>query len=140
MKALYWHIYFLEVIHTQKALKSADDLMPSEKERKFEEGVMCLIALEEGDEKKEDLFEKFYEDLSDYLNKVKASKVFLYPYAHLSTNLLKPSISKEMFYSLVKFLKNKLGESNVGFAEFGWYKEFKVHVRGHPLAELSRTF
>ncbi len=140
MKVLYWHVYSLEVNHTQKALKSADDLMPSEKKRSFEDGVVCMVALEEGDDDKPEIFSNFYEDLKNYLGKVKASKVFIYPYAHLSTKLLKPSISKDMFYSLVEFIKDKLGKDSVGFAEFGWYKEFKVHVRGHPLAELSRTF
>ena len=28
----------------------------------------------------------------------------------------------------------------VATAPFGWYKEFNIHVKGHPLAELSREF
>ncbi|MFB6216222.1 MAG: threonyl-tRNA synthetase editing domain-containing protein, partial [Candidatus Aenigmatarchaeota archaeon] len=29
-------------------------------------------------------------------------------------------------------------EYEVHTAPFGWYKEFEIHVKGHPLAELSR--
>ncbi len=136
MRVIYWHVNSLKVVHTQKALKSAEDI--NEKTKRFENGVVCLISLEEGDQDKENLFEMFYEDLMKYANQINVKKFFLYPYAHLSNNLLKPSLSKELFYSLVKFLKNK--GLDVDYGEFGWYKEFKVHVKGHPLAELSRSF
>lgn len=137
MKVIYWHVYSLEVLHTQKALKSANDIV--EKERNFQDGVVVLMALENGDDLKQDLFEKFAQDLKDYLAQINAKKVFVYPYAHLSNNLLRPSLSKELFYKMINYLKESI-DYEISYAEFGWYKEFKVHVRGHPLAELSRSF
>ena len=60
----------------------------------------------------------------------------LYPYAHLSNSLSTPEFAKQLMIDAEKELKKK--KINVSRAPFGFYKEFELKCKGHPLAELSR--
>lgn len=67
---------------------------------------------------------------------VKAPRVLLYPYAHLSPSLASPGAAVRILRGLEAELA-KSGE--VHRAPFGWYKKFTLACKGHPLSELSRT-
>ncbi|MBU1501764.1 MAG: threonine--tRNA ligase, partial [Nanoarchaeota archaeon] len=75
--------------------------------------------------------------VEDIAKQVKAKDVVLYPYAHLSNNLSAPDVASEVLEKAEK----ELGKSfKVVKAPFGYYKEFELKVKGHPLSELSRSF
>jgi len=69
---------------------------------------------------------------------VKADWIVLYPYAHLSSNLEKPRRAHSILVRLESRVR-ELWKGNLHRAPFGWYKEFRLHGKGHPLAELSRS-
>jgi threonyl-tRNA synthetase len=61
----------------------------------------------------------------------------IYPYTHLSSGIASPEASLAVLKSLEReLLENDL---EVTRAAFGWYKEFEMKSKGHPLADLSMT-
>jgi hypothetical protein len=61
----------------------------------------------------------------------------IYPYAHLTSTLGSPDCA----LGILKGLGNSLQTESiiVKRAPFGWYKEFEIHGKGHPLADLSMS-
>ncbi len=138
MKVLYWHVDYLKYAAIKKALKSVPDLENDEKEGKIDEGIVVLMSFEKDDNKEK--LESFIRDLNNYAKQINAKKVMIYPYAHLSKNLLNPQKSMELLKTLKENMEKNDTFVEVKFSPFGWYKSFEVKVKGHPLAELSREF
>ncbi|MEM4271775.1 MAG: threonine--tRNA ligase, partial [Candidatus Pacearchaeota archaeon] len=69
---------------------------------------------------------------------VKAKNLVVYPYAHLSSNLAHPDTALEYLAEAEATLKKD--GFKVVRAPFGYYKEFELKVKGHPLSELSKEF
>jgi len=135
MKILTLHVDYINFKPLKKALKSIPDLSEKEKEEtKVGESLVVLIAVENGDGVT-DSVGKLIENVEDITGQVKVKDVVLYPYAHLSNNLAKPDIALEILDRSEKELGKKF---NVSRAPFGYYKEFEMKVKGHPLSELSR--
>ncbi|MEK6906091.1 MAG: threonine--tRNA ligase [Nanoarchaeota archaeon] len=136
MKILSLHSDFIEFKPLKKALKSIGEL--SEKEKKpsrVEEALVILTAVEKIDKDIGKVVEKLVENVKDIAKQVRAKNIVLYPYAHLSSNLASPEIAIRVLDMAEKELKKSF---NVTKAPFGYYKEFEVKVKGHPLSELSR--
>ncbi len=135
MKILSIHSDFFEFSPVKKAVKEAEPIV---KERKrIEECLVLFIAVEETDEdKKEVLIERALQEISDLSGKVGSRNLVLYPWVHLTPTPSSPS------YALIilKELEEKLSAQGyrVTRAPFGWYKEFNIKCKGHPLSELSR--
>ncbi|MFH1307527.1 MAG: threonine--tRNA ligase [archaeon] len=132
MKIITLHCDYIKFKPLKKALKSAEEVDNNEK--KVSECLVVLTAVEKGDtEKTTDLYIK---EIKDIASQVKAKNIVLYPYAHLSSNLSNPDLA----VSIMKDAEKKLGkEFSVERAPFGYYKEFELKCKGHPLSELSRT-
>src|SRR3989344_4283792 len=75
--------------------------------------------------------------VKDISHQVKSKNIVLYPYAHLSSDLASPEVAIEVLDRAEKELSRIKGFS-VTKAPFGYYKEFELKVKGHPLSELSR--
>ena len=74
-------------------------------------------------------------DIEEILAQLKTKNIVLYPYAHLSKDLGNPQTAIEILDNTYLILKEKY---NVIKAPFGYYKQFELKVKGHPLSELSR--
>lgn len=135
MKILALHVDYIKFKPLKKALKSIREL--SEKEKKGEEvgeSLVVLTAVEKGDVVEEGV-EELVKNAKELASQVKAENVVLYPYAHLSSNLGSPENAVEILEKSAKKLKKNF---EVSVAPFGYYKEFELKVKGHPLSELSR--
>jgi len=121
----------------QRALAKAEEV--KEKNRKYS-GRNVLVAFTTVEEKDYDnlpsIVEATAKEIADVAEKVKASEVVIYPYAHLSRNLATPSEAM----SVLRKLYSKMIDMGVKTykAPFGWYKAFEIKCYGHPLSELSR--
>jgi len=71
------------------------------------------------------------------LDKLKATRVMIFPFAHLTSTLSTPAVALQILQGLEAGLKDRGIE--VKRAPFGWYKEYSIKSKGHPLAELSMT-
>ncbi len=135
MKFLSLHCDYIKFKPLKKALKSAELESGEKKEKKVEEVLVVLTAVEPNDDSKEN-FKQYIENILDIAKQVKAKNIVLYPYAHLSSNLSKPDTAVKVLKDAEKELKKK--KFKVVRAPFGFYKEFELKCKGHPLSELSR--
>ena len=136
MKILLLHTDYIKFKPLKKALKSIAELSEKEKEEKnVKEALVVMTAVEKSDSDVKKIVEKLVENVSDVAKQVKAEKIVLYPYAHLSSDLSSPELATEVLNEAEKALKKNF---DVVCAPFGYYKEFELKVKGHPLSELSR--
>jgi len=137
MKILSLHCDYIKFKPLKKALKSIELKAGEEKEVEVKEPLVILTAVEKSDESNSTILKQYIENVLDLLDKTKAKKVVLYPYAHLSPSLSSPNFAQEILENAERELKNK--KVDVYRAPFGYYKEFELKCKGHPLAELSRS-
>jgi threonyl-tRNA synthetase len=135
MKTLNLHCDYIKFKALKKALKTVDEIAGEQNlEGESKDCLVVMIAVEKSDNSKESV-EKLVENVKDIASQVKAQNVVLYPYAHLSSELGKPSLAVEVMEKAKEALSENL---SVISAPFGYYKEFELKVKGHPLSELSR--
>ncbi len=133
MRALYLHVDRLWYKTVKPALKNPPD-PPGE--ASIGEALAVFITVERGDD--EGVVREAVEDIRAHLERIKAPRVVLYPYAHLSSSLAPPREAHRLLLKLEDAIKEFGVE--VHRAPFGWYKAFELKCKGHPLAELSRSF
>jgi threonyl-tRNA synthetase len=136
MKILLLHCDYIKFKALKKALKNVEELSEQEKqEHLVKEALVVLTAVEKRDSDVNEIVKKLVENIKDVMKQVKAERIVLYPYAHLSNDLSSPDQAIEILKQAEKSLAK---EFTVIRAPFGYYKEFELKVKGHPLSELSR--
>ena len=131
MRILQLHCSTIEYTPTKKEIKSAEEITPETKS--LEEVVVTFIAVEEGDDKT--VAKKAIAEIKESMNKIGCKKLLLYPYAHLSSKLASPNSA----LSVLKEMELLASDLDVSRAPFGWTKTYKLEVKGHPLAEISKV-
>ncbi len=136
MKILTLHVDYIKFKPLRKALKSIGAL--SEKEKKgggAKDALVVLTAVEKKDSDVKVVVKEFVSNVKEIAKQVKTKKIVLYPYAHLSSDLASPELAAKVLEKTEEELKKSF---KVVRAPFGYYKEFELKVKGHPLSELSR--
>ncbi len=137
MRVLFLHVDYLEYEVTGKALKGVEDVPAKQRKGRVEDALVCFLTAEERDEKDpKGTAEAAVANIEDVAGQVKAKRIALYPYAHLSSSLARPGPAQKILDLLAKGLKDR--GYDVHASPFGYYKAFRVSVKGHPLSELSR--
>jgi threonyl-tRNA synthetase len=108
----------------------------TEKKVSVKNALLLLTSIEKGDDK--EIIEKAVGAASDFAKKQKIGTIVIYPFAHLSSNLESPAAALEILKEMRKTAENR--GVNVVSSPFGWNKKLKIDVKGHPLAEMSRTY
>ncbi|ASJ12101.1 threonine--tRNA ligase [Thermococcus thioreducens] len=138
MRMLLIHSDYLEYEVKDRALKNPEPISEEQKKGRLDEVLAVFISVEKVDETNpEEVVEKALTEIKDVAGQVKANRVFVYPFAHLSSELAKPDVALDVLRKLEERLRDEGFE--VKRAPFGYYKAFKLSCKGHPLAELSRT-
>ncbi len=136
MKLLLLHTDYIKFKPLKKALKTVAALSEKEKEgESVKEALVVLTAVEKEDKDTKKIVEKLVENIKEVAKQINAKKIVLYPYAHLSKDLASPDLAVKTLDEAERELKK---EFSVVRAPFGYYKEFELKVKGHPLSELSR--
>jgi len=137
MRVLFLHVDYLEYEVKEKALKGVPDVPPSKRTDRIEEALVCFISAEKRDEANPaSTARAAAASVADIAGQLHTKRVVLYPYAHLSSSLAAPGPAQELIASLEKELVAR--GFDVHASPFGYYKSFRVAVKGHPLSELSR--
>ena len=134
MRILQLHSDSVVFTPVEKEISVAEEA--EKKENRVEEVVLLLTAVEEGDS--EAVVQKAIDDVRAFLGKLKVNRILIYPYAHLSSKLAKPVEALKVLRTMEDYAKQKGIETFR--APFGWNKQFAVSVKGHPLAEQSRSY
>lgn len=137
MRLLLIHADYLE-FEAKQPTPAAEPLPEELKRGRVEEALVAFTAAEEADEANpEAVARRAAEEIADVCEKVGASRVVLYPYAHLSPSLASPAAAIRVLELTREGLLARGLE--VLRLPFGWYKAFRLSCKGHPLSELSRT-
>ncbi len=134
MRILLLHADFIEYQPISKEIQTAEDV-PSKSSKKIDEVIVALVAVEKDDD--ESLTDKVGGELKAYGQMIKCDNLLIYPYAHLSSDLAEPSIAQSLLNSIEVKSRNLF--KTVNRAPFGWTKSFNIKIKGHPLAEQSKT-
>jgi len=134
MKILQLHADFIEYKPIKKEIPSAEEAK-TESVRE-EEIVVLFTAVEEGDDG--ETAKRAVAEAKEFLGKLRVNKLMIYPFAHLSQSLAKPSDARPVLQNMFEEARAKGIE--VRKAPFGWNKALQVKVKGHPLAEMSRSY
>lgn len=134
MRILQLHSNFIVFKPLEKEIEIAEEA--KKEENRIEEALVLFTAIEEGDNSA--LAEKAIDDTRAFLGKLGANRILIYPFAHLSSNLSKPTEALKIICAMEAYAKNKGVETYR--APFGWNKQFTISIKGHPLAEQSRSY
>ena len=133
MRILQLHSDFIVYRPVKKEVSLAEEA--EKKEVRLEEVVVLFTAVEANDDKA--TAERAVDEVQTFLEKQKLNRILIYPYAHLSSNLAKPSEALKTVKAMEAHAKKKGIETFR--APFGWNKQFTISIKGHPLAEQSRV-
>ncbi len=128
------HVDFIEYTPVKKEIKGAEEIEP--RTVREDDIVVLFTAFEQGDDS--ELAKKSIAETKEFLAKLGTRRVLIYPFAHLSQNLAAPSDALPLLLEMEEEAKGAGLE--VRRAPFGWTKALQIKVKGHPLAEMSRSY
>jgi threonyl-tRNA synthetase len=134
MRILLLHADFIEYQPISKEIQTAE-YIASKSSKKIDEVIVALVAIEKDDD--ESLTDEVGSELNTYGQMIKCDNLLIYPYAHLSSDLAGPSMAQSLLNSIEE--KSRKLFKTVNRAPFGWTKSFNIKIKGHPLAEQSKT-
>jgi len=116
--------------------KEASVAEECKKEKKRLEDVVVLFTSVEADDN-EQVVKKAVEETRKSLENLKAKRIIIYPYAHLSNKLAAPNKALKLLKTMEQLAKELGIETHR--SPFGWCKQFTISIKGHPLAEQFRV-
>ena len=134
MRIMQLHSDFVEYTPVKKEAPNAE---PAEKKMtRLEDIVILLTSVERGDNAQ--IAAEALDDAARFMKNLKANRVLIYPYAHLSSDLARPAEALDVL-KVMEAHARELGLETYR-APFGWNKKWNIQVKGHPLAEMSRSY
>ena len=112
---------------------------PEKRKASSEELNHCLViffCVEEGDSLKQ--VEDLYQEILKFCDEVNTKNLMIAPFVHLSKNIAKPKVAKELYEALMKKFENT--EYTVKSSHFGYHKSLLLDVKGHPGSFRYREF
>ncbi len=134
MRILQEHVEFIEYEPVRKEITQAEEA--EKKKVRIDELVVLFTSVENGDD--EQVARRAIEGVKEFLQRLGVNRILIYPYAHLSQNLAKPSTALDVLRKMESFARESGIETHR--SPFGWNKAFQIKVKGHPLAEQSRAY
>ncbi|MBI2138578.1 hypothetical protein HYU13_03245, partial [Candidatus Woesearchaeota archaeon] len=116
MRILLLHSDFIKFEAQKQAIKDAEKIEKAEHEVK--ECLVVLTSVEKRDEKNPDaVIQRYVKEVDDVAKQVKADKVVIYPYVHLTTDPSSPQAALEILRKCEEELKKSY---QVTRSPFGW--------------------
>jgi len=133
LRILQLHSDFIEYTPIKKEVAMAEEA--EKRPTRLNDLVVLFACVEKGDD--ETVAKRAIDEVKDSLKTLKSSRILIYPYAHLSTNLAKPAEALRVLKAMEKHAKDISLETYR--SPFGWNKQFTISIKGHPLAEQSKV-
>src|SRR3990172_668109 len=128
MRFLFIHADRLEYEVREPAIKDPEQIDEKHRRMAVDEVLVCFTTVEARDEADpEGIARLAAKEVGDVAAKVHTGHVVLYPYAHLSSSLAGPDISRKIIAGLAARLKAEGFE--VLASPFGWYKSFNFSAK-----------
>ncbi|MBI2580138.1 MAG: threonine--tRNA ligase [Candidatus Aenigmarchaeota archaeon] len=134
MRLLLLHCNWVEYEPLEKEIKEAED--SERKKIRYTDVLLLLTSIETGDTKA--VAGHAMKEINDFLQRIGCNSVLIYPFAHISSSLAKPRDALDA----IKAMETEAKELGITVfrAPFGWNKKLALDIKGHPLAEQSKTF
>jgi threonyl-tRNA synthetase len=133
LRILQLHSDFIEYKPIKKEVAMAEEA--EKKATRLDDLVVLFTCVEQGDD--DAVAEQAIDEVKDSLKILKANRILIYPYAHLSTNLARPADALRILKTMEKHARDLALETFR--SPFGWNKQFTISIKGHPLAEQSKV-
>lgn len=118
----------------RKSKKAATrDELEDKEECRVEDALVTFITVEGDDDS--GVVEKAVHEIDKIAKQIKTQRIVLFPFAHLFPEKV---CNAEQAIEIFNQLESKLAGYETSRVPFGWYKEFEIQSKGHPLAVLSR--
>ena len=138
MRILLIHSDFFEYKIESKAIKAAEEIEDKGETSRMEEVLVAFCTVEKDDgEAVDKIATRSAEAIIEVAGNIKAERIMIYPYAHLSPSLASPNVAIPLLARIESQVRSK--GYVVERSPFGWYKSFTIKCKGHPLSELSRS-
>ena len=134
MRILQTHSDWIEYEPVQKEIPQAEEV--EKKVYKLNDVLVIFTAIEAGDD--ENVGKKAIDEIKEFLKNLKSNRILIYPFVHLSSNPARPSDALKVLKAMETHAKELKIETFR--APFGWNKRITNAVKGHPLAEQSKSF
>ncbi|MCX8178213.1 MAG: threonine--tRNA ligase [Candidatus Aenigmarchaeota archaeon] len=134
MRIIQHHVDFIEYRPIEKEIDFAEEI--EKKSVRFDDIVVLFTSIEEGDN--ESVAKHAINQIKQSISNLKANKILIYPYAHLSSQLAKPSEAFHLLKKMEEFAKEQ--GIQTFRAPFGWNKQFELKTKAHPMAEQFKVF
>ncbi len=137
MRFLSFHVNSFGYKITKKGRsKILEEITEENKEKQVENAIVLFVATEKEDESNSDIFENVIKEILKIVNQLKVKNIVLIPFAHLFGQLSSLEFAFESLKNIETLLKDK-GFSVIRMP-FGWFSEFDMKAKGHPLSRISR--
>ncbi len=131
--------FSFEVTEATSVAEYAGKLADDEGKGQIDEALVAFMAVETSDESDpNDVAAQAAMEIRELAGKLGATRVMVYPYAHLSGDLAKPRVATKVMDLVASALGGEEG-LELHRAPFGYYKAFDIRCKGHPLSELALT-
>ncbi|MFP3296238.1 MAG: threonyl-tRNA synthetase editing domain-containing protein, partial [Vulcanisaeta sp.] len=107
MRLLFIHAEDFSYQVRDKAVENPEPLTPDLERGSAKNVLVVFMSVEEGDSEDPSYISYVTDQILDVLNRVKASQIVLYPYAHLSPNLASPSKALGVLLAVYNNLREK---------------------------------
>ena len=134
MRLLQLHSNYIVFTPVKKEISIAEEA--AKKENRVEDVLVLFTAIEAGDNSA--TAKKAIDEVHAFLQNLKVNRILVYPFAHLSNNLSNPSEALKLVKEMEAYARQK--DIETYRAPFGWTKQFTLSIKGHPLAEQSRSY
>ncbi|MGC8676212.1 MAG: threonine--tRNA ligase [Candidatus Micrarchaeia archaeon] len=108
----------------------------SKKRERVDDAIALFVCVEKGDTEQE--AKQAIDNAVAFAKKQGVTKIVLYPFAHLSSDLAEPELAMKTFASMRDMARGSGLE--VHAAPFGWNKQLSINIKGYPLAEQSKSY
>ncbi|MGD0728681.1 MAG: threonine--tRNA ligase [Candidatus Micrarchaeaceae archaeon] len=109
----------------------------NEKKVEMKDAIVMMLSIEKEDD--ESTADKALSDLKKFMDQLKRTRLVLYPFAHLSSNLSDPKSAMNIIDYMYRNAESWNG-MEVKKAPFGWNKKLSLEMKGHPLAEQGKSY
>lgn len=135
MKVLFTHTnkFDCQTLFNRKAVKLN---LPNElNSHQIENAIVAFVCLEKGDD--ESKLSNFKNECMKILETLGVKNLVLFPFAHLSNNLLKFGLAKNLFDKMTNIMQ-LINNINIQTIPYGYDKSFDLSVKGHSYNVMWR--
>lgn len=119
---------------------AAGEVTDEEKSGSSGDSLVCFVSVEKKDEDAPDrVAADAIRKILEHHRRLDAETLWLYPYAHLSSDLASPRMARRILDLVWNGFQTANAARKLARAPFGYYKAFHLESKGHPLSEQALT-